>query len=125
MNLLTNAVKYTEEGSVLLSFSEVSRDRDTIELEVSVKDTGIGIREEDMDKLFESFERIEERRNRNIEGTGLGMSIVTKLLEMMGSRLSVESVYGEGSVFSFKIKQAVAGIFMPGMRRSLWLMIMI
>ncbi|MCR5405613.1 MAG: response regulator [Lachnospiraceae bacterium] len=108
MNLLTNAVKYTEEGSVLLSFSEVSRDRDTIELEVSVKDTGIGIREEDMYKLFESFERIEERRNRNIEGTGLGMSIVTKLLEMMGSRLSVESVYGEGSVFSFKIKQAVA-----------------
>ena len=108
MNLLTNAVKYTEEGSVLLSFSEKSRDRDTIELEVSVKDTGIGIREEDMDKLFESFERIEEKRNRNIEGTGLGMSIVTKLLEMMGSCLLVESVYGSGSVFSFRLKQTIA-----------------
>lgn len=108
MNLLTNAVKYTEEGSVLLSFSEISRERDTIELEVSVKDTGIGIREEDMDKLFESFERIEEKRNRNIEGTGLGMSIVTKLLKMMDSELSVDSVYGSGSVFSFELKQTIA-----------------
>lgn len=109
MNLLTNAVKYTEAGAVSLSFKEESRDDESIMLEVSVMDTGIGIKEEDMDKLFESFERIEEKRNRNIEGTGLGMSIVTKLLAMMGSELKVESKYGSGSTFSFKIKQVIAG----------------
>ncbi|MBR1753118.1 MAG: response regulator, partial [Ruminococcus sp.] len=74
----------------------------------SVKDTGIGIRAEDMDKLFESFSRLEEKRNRNIEGTGLGMSIVTKLLSMMGSELKVQSVYGEGSEFSFALYQKIA-----------------
>ena len=74
---------------------------------MSVKDTGIGIRKEDMAKLFASFERLEEKRNRNIEGTGLGMAIVMKLLAMMDSKLSVHSVYGEGSEFSFKIKQSI------------------
>ncbi|MGN0291366.1 MAG: cache domain-containing protein, partial [Lachnospiraceae bacterium] len=77
MNLLTNAVKYTEEGKVILSIKEGGRDADFVYLDVQVKDTGIGIKQEDMGKLFESFERLEEKRNRNIEGTGLGMSIVT------------------------------------------------
>lgn len=72
-----------------------------------VKDTGIGIRQEDMEKLFREFERIEEQKNRKIEGTGLGMSISMKLLEMMGSRLQVESVYGKGSVFSFTLEQEI------------------
>lgn len=107
MNLLTNAVKYTEEGSVALSIKEGGRDADSVYLDVQVKDTGIGIKEEDMGKLFESFERLEENRNRNIEGTGLGMSIVTKLLAMMDSELHVESVYGEGSAFSFRLKQSI------------------
>ena len=107
MNLLTNAVKYTEEGKVTLSIKEGARDADAVFIDVQVKDTGIGIKEEDMGKLFESFERLEEKRNRNIEGTGLGMSIVTKLLAMMESELHVESVYGKGSVFSFRLKQYI------------------
>ncbi len=108
MNLLTNAVKYTESGSVTLSLMTEERDGDDIEILVRVKDTGIGIKKEDMDKLFASFERIEEKRNRNIEGTGLGMSIVTRLLKMMDSELMVESVYGVGSCFSFVLKQGIA-----------------
>lgn len=106
-NLLTNAVKYTEKGSVTLSVKETARDAENIELFISVKDTGIGIKEEDLDKLFESFERIEEKRNRNIEGTGLGMAIVNRLLDMMDSELSVKSVYGEGSEFSFVLSQKI------------------
>ncbi|MBR1742478.1 MAG: hypothetical protein IJ733_11560 [Lachnospiraceae bacterium] len=98
-NLLTNAVKYTEKGKVVLSVKEEERDDDRITLSVKVSDTGIGIKKEDMGKLFEAFERLEEERNRTIEGTGLGMSITTKLLEMMGSRLQVESVYRAGSGF--------------------------
>ena len=103
--LLTNAVKYTEKGKVILSIKDGGRDADSAYLFVSVKDTGIGIRKEDMDKLFESFERLEETRNRNIEGTGLGMAIVIRLLAMMDSKLFVDSVYGEGSEFSFTVKQ--------------------
>ena len=106
-NLLTNAVKYTETGEVALSINDGGRENGNIYLDVEVRDTGIGIRKEDMDKLFESFTRIEEERNRNIEGTGLGMSIVTRLLSMMGSKLNVDSVYGEGSVFSFRLLQTI------------------
>ena len=107
MNLLTNAVKYTEKGSVTLSLQVVEKEAGKVKLSVSVRDTGIGIRKEDRERLFESFERLDEVRNHNIEGTGLGISIVTSLLEMMGSRLQVESTYGEGSVFSFTIVQEV------------------
>ena len=108
LNLLTNAVKYTEKGSVCFSIRGVKRNDGEITLRVSVKDTGIGIREKDLPKLFESFERLDEVRNHNIEGTGLGISIVTKLLKMMGSSLKVDSVYGEGSDFSFEIVQKIA-----------------
>ena len=108
MNLLTNAVKYTDEGSVKLNVSG-KKDKDgDFALCVSVKDTGIGIREEDKEKLFESFARLDVTRNRNIEGTGLGMSIVTRLLDMMGSSINVESEYGKGSEFSFELKQEIA-----------------
>ena len=108
-NLLTNAVKYTEKGSVTfgIRFENVEKDAGCILLKVYVKDTGIGIKPEDMTKLFSEFERIEEKRNRHIEGTGLGMSITENLLEMMGSSLKVESVYGKGSTFSFDLKQKV------------------
>lgn len=106
-NLLTNAVKYTEKGSVKLEFRKMLIEDGMLELYVEVKDTGIGIREEDLPALFESFKRLDEKRNRNIEGTGLGMSIVTGLLGMMGSKLQVESVYGEGSTFSFVIEQKI------------------
>lgn len=107
MNLLTNAVKYTELGRVTLSMWDGGREDGAIYIDVEVKDTGIGIRKEDMEKLCESFTRIEEERNRNIEGTGLGMAIVTRLLSMMGSELHVDSVYGEGSTFSFRILQQI------------------
>ncbi len=108
-NILTNAVKYTETGSVTFSvgFDTCEDDPDSIILHVKVKDTGIGIKPEDMKKLFSKFERIEEKRNRNIEGTGLGMTITKNLLDMMGTSLQVESTYGTGSTFFFDLKQKV------------------
>ena len=107
LNILTNAVKYTNEGSVTMSFGFAKTSNSSIKLKVTVKDTGIGIKEEDLKKLFSPFERIEERRNRSIEGTGLGMSIVKSLLSAMNSKLSVQSVYGSGSIFSFEVEQGV------------------
>ncbi len=107
LNILTNAVKYTHEGSVTFSITYEKKDEDTIRLRVSVKDTGIGIKQEDMSKLFTAFERIEEKRNRSIEGTGLGMNIVQQLLHMMNSKLDVKSEYGKGSDFSFVVEQKV------------------
>ena len=107
LNLLTNAVKYTNEGTVRLAVSSKKLDEENISLAFEITDTGIGMKEEDMDRLFSPFSRIEERRNRSIEGTGLGMSIVRELLDLMGSSLDVESVYGEGSRFAFEIKQKV------------------
>ena len=106
-NLLTNAVKYTKEGSVTLTMRGEIIGEDNFILHVSVKDTGIGIREEDIEKLFQSFIRLDEQKNKNIEGTGLGISIVKELLTMMNSRLEVESVYGKGSEFSFHLPQKI------------------
>jgi CheY-like chemotaxis protein/HPt (histidine-containing phosphotransfer) domain-containing protein len=109
MNLLTNAVKYTDKGKVVLSVQKEETRGNTVVLAIKVSDTGIGIRQEDMHKLFESFERLEKKRNRHIEGTGLGMAIVTRLLHMMDSELQVDSVYGSGSVFSFRLQQGISG----------------
>ncbi len=108
-NILSNAVKYTKEGGIVFSISgqKCEDNEDYVILHVSVKDTGIGIKKEDLDRLFVAFERIEEKRNRNIEGTGLGMAIAQSFLEMMDSKLQVESEYGKGSVFSFDLKQKV------------------
>ena len=106
-NLLTNAVKYTEEGSVILKVDWKEAGDSSVSIIVSVIDTGIGIKEEDLSRLFVSFERIEERRNRNIEGTGLGISITKELLELMNSSLNVRSEYGVGSTFSFTLKQGI------------------
>ncbi len=106
-NILTNAVKYTPEGSVKLKMKVLNIENDVLRLGISVTDTGIGIREEDMDKLFASFQRLDQEKNRSIEGTGLGMSIVQRLLDMMGSELKVSSVYGSGSTFSFEIEQKI------------------
>ena len=107
INILTNAVKYTNEGSVHMTVGFSKLDDDHISLAFVIEDTGIGMKEEEMDKLFSPFSRMEEKRNRTIEGTGLGMSIVRQLLDLMGSRLDIESVYGEGSKFSFAIRQKV------------------
>ena len=107
MNLLTNAVKYTEKGEVTLNVSFDKKDEEHISLRFTVEDTGIGMKAEDMENLFAPYKRIEEKRNRAIEGTGLGMSITQQLLALMGSRLEVQSGYGIGSVFSFEIEQEV------------------
>lgn len=106
-NLLTNAVKYTEKGYMSLTIKQCDKKDDVVSIYVEVKDSGIGIKEEDKARLFESFKRLDEKRNRNIEGSGLGMSIVSSLLDLMDSELYVDSVYGEGSTFSFVIEQKV------------------
>ncbi len=106
-NLLNNAVKYTEKGSVSFFVHGEKISGTEMQIQFVARDTGIGIKEEDMGKLFESFERLDVTRNRNIEGTGLGMSIVTKLLSMMNSELHVDSKYGEGSEFSFELVQEI------------------
>lgn len=123
-NILTNAVKYTEHGSVTLIVKCHKISDDVIKIFFAVKDTGIGIKAEDIKKLFSAFERIEEKRNRTIEGTGLGMNITQRLLSMMNSELQVNSVYGEGSEFSFEIEQKVVnwhplGNFEESYRHSL------
>ncbi len=108
-NILSNAVKYTKEGSITFKagFEDIEGDPDSVRLLISVSDTGIGIKSEDMQRLFRAFERIEEKKNRNIEGTGLGMSIAQSFLSMMGSHMEVKSEYGKGSTFSFALKQGV------------------
>ncbi len=108
-NILTNAVKYTKKGSVTfhIGYEKDDEDPESVLLDIYVKDTGIGIHEEDISKLFSKFERIDEKQNRHIEGTGLGMNITNSLLEMMDSTLNVESLYGVGSKFSFKLRQKV------------------
>jgi len=108
VNLLNNAVKYTHEGSVTLEITSVLTDSDkAVRLRFGVKDTGIGIKQEDLQKLCEPFERIEEKRNRNIEGTGLGMSITKQLLGLLNSGLLVKSEYGVGSEFYFELTQEI------------------
>ncbi|MCR4618865.1 MAG: response regulator [Lachnospiraceae bacterium] len=106
-NILTNAVKYTESGRVVFKLDYEKADERSIFLNVSITDTGRGMKKDDLEKLFSPFERIEELRNRHIEGTGLGMSIVQQLLALMGSRLTVTSEYGKGSNFEFSIRQEV------------------
>ena len=106
-NLLTNAVKYTETGSVTLSVFKVSSDGSSVRLHVSVRDTGIGIKEKDKAHLWESFQRLDEKQNRGIEGTGLGLAITHKYIELMGGCLDIESTYGQGSEFWFDIDQGI------------------
>lgn len=108
VNLLTNAVKYTDRGSVTLRIDCESTAPDKINLLVSVKDTGIGLKPDELDKLFEEFSRLDIQKNHKTEGTGLGLPLVKKLLELMNSRLQVESVYGSGSTFSFSLPQDVS-----------------
>ncbi|MBR1673906.1 MAG: response regulator [Eubacterium sp.] len=106
-NLLTNAVKYTEKGSVTLSVKKYSESEGKVVIAVDVSDTGIGIKEEDLGVLTESFRRVDMNHNRTIEGTGLGLAIVTGLLDKMDSQLEISSKYHEGSTFSFKLAQKV------------------
>ena len=107
-NLLTNAVKYTNEGYVRLCVSQKKRHANTVFIDVSVEDSGIGIRKEDIALLTNAFCRVDEKHNRNIEGAGLGLSIASQLLQQMGSQLMIDSEYGVGSIFSFELTQQIA-----------------
>ncbi len=106
-NLLSNAVKYTNEGSVTLKAFFKQADDENILLCFSVIDTGIGIREEDLSKLFDSFKRLELNKNRTIQGTGLGLNIAKQLVDLMNGTILVESEYGTGSTFTISIPQKI------------------
>ena len=106
-NVLTNAIKYTEKGSVTLKLTGEKQDDGTVLLKFVVKDTGIGIKEEDMARLFDWFERLEMEKNSTLEGTGLGLAITHRLLDMMNGSVSVQSEYGKGSEFTITIPQKI------------------
>ena len=106
LNLLTNAVKYTNQGQVVLKVTCKVEGENAI-LHYCVKDTGIGIKEEDIEKIYAAFERVDLQRNREVEGTGLGMTIVQQLLRLMGSEIRIQSEYEKGSEFSFDITQKI------------------
>ena len=106
-NFLSNAVKYTKRGHVILKISYSRIDEESINLRIDVKDSGIGIQKKDMENLFQNFTRLEEHKNRNIEETGLGLSLTKRLVDMMHGEVQVESQYGEGSTFTAIIPQKV------------------
>ncbi len=107
MNLLGNAIKFTHEGSIILRVRGKFTEKERFELRFEVCDTGIGIREEDMGKLFATFSQVDTRKNRGTTGSGLGLAISRNLARLMGGDLTVSSVYGQGSVFSVRILQQV------------------
>lgn len=106
-NLLSNAVKYTKAGRVTLHLSWKKIDGDNITLEIAVEDTGIGVKKKDMQKIFETFTKLDMEAGSAEEGTGLGLAVSNRLVELMGGKLSVQSEYGKGSTFSFAIPQKV------------------
>lgn len=105
-NLLSNAAKYTEKGNVTLTVKGI-REKEKFTLFISVRDTGIGIKEEDIAQLFDSFQRLELKKNRSIEGSGLGLNITKQLVEIMNGTIEVESEYGKGSCFTVRIPQQI------------------
>ena len=106
VNILTNAVKYTKEGSITFSINSVTKN-DVCRLIISVEDTGIGIKQENLNKLFNKFERLDLKDNITIEGTGLGLAITKKLVDMMNGKIVVQSVFGKGSKFTVSIDQGI------------------
>lgn len=107
INLANNAIKFTQEGSVSIRVSCSYTGEDRVSVTFHIIDTGIGIKQEDIDKLFTSFTQVDSRRNRSVEGTGLGLAISQRLVKAMGGELGVESTYGEGSDFWFTIEQKI------------------
>lgn len=121
LNLLTNAVKFTRQGEVHLKLGFEKSGNNTVIMKAEIRDTGIGIREVDMPKLFNSFQQVDSKRNRNIEGTGLGLAISQQLLNLMGGKISVKSVYNKGTTFFFSVPQKVIDPtpVMPQLKKSL------
>ena len=109
LNILTNAVKYTMNGSVTMTVTYEKVSGQEVNLTFAVKDTGIGIKEENIGRLFDKFDRIDEEQVHAIEGTGLGLSIVDRLVKLMNGSVTVESVYGQGSTFTVRLRQKVVG----------------
>ena len=109
VNVLNNAVKYTADGGVRFDIKAVDVKEFSLTLKIEVSDTGIGIKEEELDNLFDKFRRADVDRNKTIEGTGLGLAITRNLLIMMGGKIEAKSVYGEGSVFTITLPQRIAG----------------
>ncbi|MBP1568418.1 MAG: PocR ligand-binding domain-containing protein, partial [Oscillospiraceae bacterium] len=107
INLLTNAVKFTKQGQVQLRLKFRKKNENEGTLKALVMDTGMGIKEENLDKIFESFQQVDSKRNRNIEGTGLGLAITQQLLTLMGGFIDVESEYNVGSTFAIIIPQKI------------------
>ena len=107
LNILNNAIKFTERGGITVTLGYEKVDNNNIMLKCSIADTGIGIKSEDIDHIFQPFEHLETTRQFRSDGSGLGLPIVQKLLQLMGSELRVESVYRKGSTFSFEVKQSV------------------
>lgn len=107
LNILTNAVKYTQNGSVTLTAQGEMVDDTTLKLKISVADTGIGIKQEDLASLYDSFKRVDVKENRRIEGSGLGLSIVKQLMDLMGGEVKVDSIYRKGSNFTVILEQSV------------------
>lgn len=128
LNVLNNAVKYTKQGGICLRIGYESMhgkgEENEVRLVISVRDTGIGIRQADIDKLFVKFQRVDMQQNKTIEGTGLGLAITYSLLELMGGSICAESVYGEGSTFTICLPQRVVsfeavGNFQENFERSI------
>ena len=108
MNLIDNAVKYTNKGKIILSVQGNSEAHSRVRLKISVKDSGIGIRQEDLSRLFHSFERVNLNETQNIQGAGLGLTLVRYLLELMNGEIHAESEYGKGSTFTMELIQQLA-----------------
>ena len=111
-NLLTNAIKYTEKGEIELSAKCINQ-KDKCNLIITVKDTGRGIKAEDINKLFTKFERLDIEKNSTTEGTGLGLAITKGLVEMMGGKINVQSEYGQGTMFVVHIPQKISMVDVP------------
>ncbi len=107
INIIGNAVKFTKEGYIRLTIANEACGEDKERIIFKVKDTGIGIKEEDIEHLFEAFNQVDTKKNRSVEGSGLGLAITKTLCEMMGGSLNAESIYGEGTTFTMKILQQV------------------
>ena len=110
LNLMNNAIKFTDEGFVKLKVEVNTLDMENVELCIKVQDSGQGIKEEDIDKLFGSFEQVDKLRNHHKEGSGLGLAICKQLVELMNGTIAVESTYGKGSIFSFTIPQRIVDV---------------
>ena len=108
INIANNAVKFTNDGLVTISINHKFKSASEIILDIRIKDTGIGIKNEDIPKLFKSFSQVDSKRNRNVEGTGLGLAIVKQLIELMNGQINVDSKYGIGSTFSVEIPQKIS-----------------